>query len=435
MARIAIRPAYHWAAARSSAPRYDDDMRSPTQFLAVNAPPVTQVGGETMTHAGQVALARSSEPMTHATNRTSRYRILLVAPNAYPVMGGLETHLHEIAPRIARAGFDVTVLATDRTGQLPSRETVNGTSVRRVRAWPPKRDYYFAPGLYPIIKNGPWDLVHCHAYQTLVPPIAMFAAIRANIPLVVTFHSGGHGSRVRNRFRSVQLGLLRPLLNRAARLIAVSDFEAQRFPRQLRIPSSKFVTIPNGAAMKLAPDDTVSIENPSLILSIGRLEWYKGHHRVIAALPQVIKSVPSARLRIVGEGPYEADLRRLAATHGVADRVEIRSVDPTDRDGMARLLASAALVTLLSEYEANPVAIMEALAMRRRVLVADTSGLSELAQRGLARAIPLESAPELIAEAIVDQLSSPPPPAFDLPTWDACASRIVDLYRDVLAGR
>ncbi|MFN8528578.1 MAG: hypothetical protein U0670_08200 [Anaerolineae bacterium] len=40
---------------------------------------------------------------------------------------------------------------------------------------------------------------------------------------------------------------------------------------------------------------------------------------------------------------------------------------------MSRLLARASLVVLFSEYEAHPVAVMEALSLRRPVLVADTS--------------------------------------------------------------
>jgi len=175
-----------------------------------------------------------------------------------------------------------------------------------------------------------------------------------------------------------------------------------------------------------------SQEDEMLILSVGRLERYKGHHRVIAALPHVIRHEPRARVRIVGVGAYEAGLRRLALECGVADRVEIAGVDPEDRAGMAALLVRARLITLLSEYEANPVAVMEALALQRRVLVADTSGLSELARQGFAKAIPLNSDAEQTARAIVAELRAPAPPAFHLPTWEASASKLTEVYRSVL---
>jgi glycosyltransferase involved in cell wall biosynthesis len=357
----------------------------------------------------------------------------MVSANAYPVMGGVETHIYEVAPRLRQAGFAVSVLTTDRTGTLPTHDQINGVSIMRVPSWPRDRDYYLAPGVARTIQRGNWNLVHCQGYHTFVPPLAMLASLRAGIPYVLTFHSGGHGSRLRTQLRSIQDLAMRPLLARARRLIAVSDFEADSFSRRLRLPPTRFMTIPNGTEMVLPAGVSLESDDPSLILSVGRLERYKGHHRVIGALPHVIKLIPEARLRIVGAGPYESELVRFAREHGVADRVEIGSIPPTDRAGMATLLARAALVVLLSEYEAHPVAVAEALALRRRVLVADTSGLSELAKRNLARAIPLNSSPEETAQAVVEQLRSPAPPQFDLPTWDECAGELGQIYRSVLA--
>jgi glycosyltransferase involved in cell wall biosynthesis len=70
-------------------------------------------------------------------------------------------------------------------------------------------------------------------------------------------------------------------------------------------------------------------------------------------------------------------------------------------------LAGAFLVVLLSEGESHPVAVIEALALGRPVLVADTSGLCELAEAGWARAIPLHSTSCQVAAAILEQLRQP----------------------------
>jgi len=357
----------------------------------------------------------------------------MVSANAFPVMGGAETHIHEVAPRIAGSGFDVTVLTTDRSAQLAAAERVNGVDVRRVRAWPKGRDYYFAPGLYRELTRQHWDLIHCQGYHTLVPVLAMLAAIRTRTPFVVTFHSGGHGSHLRTRLRSIQRRMLRPLLARARRLIAVSDWERVELAALLRLPGSRFVTIPNGAAMQAAPS-TVA-EDPSLIVSIGRLERYKGHHRAIAAMPHLLELIPEARLRIVGAGPYEAELRRLTDELGVSDMVEIAGVDPRNRDAMARLLTSSALVLLLSEYESQGIAALEALSLGRRLAVADSTALRDLASKGWARAISLDATSAETAQAIFEHLQSDPPQALDLPTWDSCAAQLASLYRDVLGTR
>jgi glycosyltransferase involved in cell wall biosynthesis len=138
-------------------------------------------------------------------------------------------------------------------------------------------------------------------------------------------------------------------------------------------------------------------------------------------------------LRIVGAGPYEARLRRFAHEYGVADRVEIGKVAPSDRAGMASLLANAALMILLSDYESQGIAVLEALSLGRPVLVADTAGLHELVENQLVRAIPRRSSADQVAAAILGQLKQPLiPPAIDLPTWDACAADVLAVYRTVV---
>ena len=362
-------------------------------------------------------------------------RVLLVAASYLPYVGGLETHVYEVGRRLARAGIDITILTTDVSGRLPKVEESEGMHIRRVRAWPTNRDYYFAPGIYRVITGGRWDIIHCQGYHNLVPPLAMFAARRANIPFVLSFHSGGDVTRLRKALRWLQWMMLRPLLLQAQKLIAVSEFEARFFREQLRLPSERFVIIPNGAAHLpevMGPAEANKVDNRSLIVSVGRLERYKGHQRVIAALPKVLEEVPDAWLRIVGIGPYESTLQKMANRLGVAERVDIRAIPPGDGQGMASLLARANLVTLLSEHEAQGLAVMEALTLKRPVLVAGTSALQELADQGLARAVPLESTPEEVATAVVSQLRQPlVPQNVALPTWDACAASLLALYQTI----
>lgn len=361
--------------------------------------------------------------------RAESLRVLQVTPRYRPYIGGVETHVYEVSRRLASAQVDVTVLTVDPTGEMKPVEETEGVQVCRVRAWPTNRDYYFAPGIYSVIARGKWDIVHCQCYHTLVPPLAMLAAWRAGIPYVVSFHSGGHSSPRRNAIRKTQWALLRPLLARAQKLIAVSQFEARHFRQELGVPPEQVVVIPNGSHMPkitLPPKQT----GPAVIVSVGRLERYKGHHRVIGALPAILQERPDVRLKVVGSGPYEAELRALAQKLQVADQVQIFAMPPGNRQAMAELLASSALVTLLSDYEAHPISVMEALALQCSVLVADTSGLSELAEAGLAQAIPLHSSPEQVATAILHQLRHPlHPAAIELPTWEGCTNALLKIYR------
>jgi glycosyltransferase involved in cell wall biosynthesis len=288
-----------------------------------------------------------------------------------------------------------------------------------------------APDIYRSILVSDADLIHVQGYHTFVPPLAMAAALRRRLPYVLTFHSGGHSSPLRNALRWPQHHSLAPLVRRAVRLIGVSKFEADFFSRRMRVPRERFSVIRNGAQMP-------AVESPAgaspLIVSVGRLERYKGHHRLIAALPHLLARLPAARVRILGDGPYKSELSALAARLGLADRVTIAGIPPRDREGVATLLGGAAAIVLLSEYEAHPVAVMEALAMRRRVVVTDCSGLSEMVDGDRVVAVPIHAREAQIASAIVDQVRKGPLlQAADLPTWDDCACRLQQTYEEVIA--
>jgi glycosyltransferase involved in cell wall biosynthesis len=368
-----------------------------------------------------------------ASLATRPLRVLLVTARYLPHIGGTEIHTYEVARRLVAAGNDVTVLTTDPDKRFNATEQSEGVQILRVRAWPTKHDYYFAPQIYRVITQGKWDIVHCQSYHTLVAPLAMLAAWRANIPYFVTFHSGGHSSHIRNAVRPLQRALLQPLLARAERLIGVSKFEVEFFRHRLHLPGERFAMIPNGSYLPKVTNSSGITHDDTLIISVGRLERYKGHHRIIAALPLVAQQWPDVRLRILGRGPYEPALRQMAQDLGVVDRVEIGVVPSSDRVGMASVLSGAKLVILLSDYESQGMAVLEALALGRPALVADTSSLRELVELGLVRATPLGSTAEEVAAAVLDQLRQPLIPSnVALPTWDACATELLALYRSAI---
>ena len=358
-------------------------------------------------------------------------KILLATASYVPDRGGTAIHTHQVAHRLAARGHEVTVVSTVPRGPF-SRESNDGrVKVKRVRAWPPARDYYFAPELVRIVRQSQDDLLHCQGYHTLVAPLVMLSALSAGIPFVTTFHSGGHSSRLRRALRPAQALALRPLLRRAHQLIAVSDFEAELFARRTRLPLSRFMVIPSGVDL---PQTVPEARRPSppLILSIGRVESYKGHHRVLEALPALNRKAPGARLRVVGTGPYEGELRRLAKRLGVDQLLEIAPVPAEQREEMARLLHQAGCVAMLSEYESQGLAIQEALALGRPLLVSESSALDALRAHANVRAVGSQATSEEIAAAVLELLDSPPVEPPPLPTWDQCVTALVEVYREAI---
>lgn len=368
-------------------------------------------------------------------NSEAPLRVAMVAARALPLMGGVETHVHEVSRRLAAAGVDVTVVTTDTSGKLPVDEIMSGYRVRRFPSYPRSRDYYLSPGLvrHLLRAHDDYDVVHIQGVHTLVAPAALAAARRAGLPSVLTFHTGGNSSGLRESLRSTQWKLLGPLLRSAAALVAVCEYERHKFARALKIPESSIRLIRNGSEPLPIDTSAPRMEGSPLLISVGRLERYKGHHRILRAMPAILRQAPDARLVLIGNGPYEQPLHDMAAELGVADRLSIRSFGPDERGGLGKIVSDADVVCLLSDYEAHPIAVMEAVGTGTKALVADTSGLSELGRAGLATTIALEAPPDEVAAAVLTLAAAPPsaPPA--IPTWDDCAAQLEQLYREVIA--
>lgn len=362
-------------------------------------------------------------------------RVAMVSARFPPQLGGTETHTSEVARRLARRGLDVTVLATDVDRRLPTVEGRGPLSVRRFPARPRSTDLYASPGLAREVARGGYDLVHVQGVHTLVPPMALAAAQRAGIPTVVTFHTGGHSGRLRARLRGAQWRALGPLLRRSDALIAVSNHEAALFAGQLDVEPSEIRLVRNGADPLPCADRAPEVAGTPLICSIGRLERYKGHQRVVAAMPDLLATAPDAHLAIVGRGPYERSLRRLASRLGVDHAVTVTAFDATDREGLGALVRSSDVVALLSDYEAHPVALLEALALGRKVVVAATSGLTELADDGIVTTVPVDAHPTAVAAVLAGVAAAPAARVPELRTWDECADDVLRVYDQVVGAR
>jgi glycosyltransferase involved in cell wall biosynthesis len=152
-------------------------------------------------------------------------------------------------------------------------------------------------------------------------------------------------------------------------------------------------------------------------------------------MPALLAIRPGAHLVVVGRGSYEPQLRRQAARLGVEAAVTFTAFDAGDRPELGALLRSCDAVALLSDYEAHPVAVVEALALGRKVVVAATSGLTELAHEGLVTAVAPDARPEDVAAVLARVAAEPEASAPRLPTWDECVDDLLRLYEAVSGQR
>lgn len=170
--------------------------------------------------------------------------------------------------------------------------------------------------------------------------------------------------------------LKRRALPRVACVVTQTAIEAEKVRRY----GGKAVQIPNGIdADRYSPDPSVEREE-GLILCAARLDdEQKGQSDLIAALALL---EPPWRLELIGAGPDEALLRRLARERGVADRVELRGF-LADNAAVRDRLRRCAVFALASRFEGLPLALLEAMGCGAPAVGTDIPAIAEVIDDGV----------------------------------------------------
>jgi len=188
-----------------------------------------------------------------------------------------------------------------------------------------------------------------------------------------------HGSRFRQYARD-EAGWLRRrwvarCLRRSSAVIALSDSWA-RFVRELT-PQASVHVIANAVVVSAAPAPPAA--GPCRILFLGQVGERKGIYELVQALALVKDEYPDARLIVGGAGELDY-LARLAREYGVAANVELLGwIGDDERE---RQLAQATLFCLPSHNEGLPVAMLEAMAAARPVIVTPVGGIPDAIDDG-----------------------------------------------------
>jgi phosphatidylinositol alpha-1,6-mannosyltransferase len=146
---------------------------------------------------------------------------------------------------------------------------------------------------------------------------------------------------------------------------------------------------------------------------ISRLVPRKGQDRLIQAWPLVVARVPEARLLLVGGGPYERRLRRLAAASPVADRIhlagEVAWEDLPAHYAAGDVFAMPCRTRWLGlDLEALGVVFLEAAAAGLAVVAGRSGGSPETVVEGVTGTVVDGRRAGPVAAAVADLLADPP---------------------------
>jgi len=174
-------------------------------------------------------------------------------------------------------------------------------------------------------------------------------------------------------------------------VFAVSETvrESVRYPGPLRrlLPMPPVETLHHGldpAALPPPGRDGVRAElgipeDAPVVGSVANFKAAKDHATLLRAAAQVRRAVPSVRFVLVGQGPLEAETRRLAGELGLDGTVVFAGF----RTDATRLMAAFDAFALSSTYEGLPIALIEAMATGCPAVVTRVGGTPEVVADGV----------------------------------------------------
>jgi glycosyltransferase involved in cell wall biosynthesis len=323
-------------------------------------------------------------------------RVLLVH-NKYQLAGGEDAVFENEASLLSDNGHVVNRLVV-------SNDSIRGVAASAVAAI---RATYNPAGrrlMADAIARARPDIVHVHNFFPLLSPAIFDACAAANVPAVWTLHNfrltcangllfrdgkpceqcvGGsavwgivhrcyRGSAIGSAAVAGMIGYHRAAgtwRRKVARFIALSEFSRSRFvaagiaPELISVKPN-FVADPAAAGVRL--------DGPrSGAVYVGRLSVEKGVRSLVEAWRDV-----ETPLTVIGEGPKQAELQRLAPPH-------VHFAGWRDRAGVIAAMAQAEAVIAPSIcYENFPVSLAEASAVATPILASRRGALGEIVAGG-----------------------------------------------------
>lgn len=369
------------------------------------------------------------------------------------VWGGGEKQFYEISRLTAKRGNEVAVLTCRFPGQ-PPEELVDGVRVLRVglsrepktggarREVLPVLSYILRTAMRAVTLNA--DLIHCNTYFPVYS--GKIATQLRNTALVTTFHDTYRLADWISSQNSLLWGLAGHVSTVIAarlshdRIIAVSPQCKQKLV-SLGIRGENITVVPNGVDLVLF--DSIDAQKvPCQILYVGRLIRLKHVDKLICAFSEVLKHVPEASLKIVGDGPECTSLKRLVRSLRLQPKVTFTGTTPT-YDAVARYFKESALFVLPSTVEGESIATKEAMAASLPVIATriPSSGVLSLVKDGVNGFLVDPNQPTMLTERILELLQDYRKSRamgaagrrfVQEHSWEAVADRTFQVYREVM---
>ena len=322
-------------------------------------------------------------------------KLCLITSEFPPVIGGIASHVFELARALSAKGATVTVVHPVAPGTIQSGPDSYNFNVLRPEIIRLKPFYDFALHRYlrTLQSEHHFDLIHVHG----VRPLAATKSL--GLPVVFTNHSSGflarHHAGIIRKWRTHRLlAHVHALIGPSDELVESAQFFGYRGPANM---------IANGVdAERFTPGEGTKrkawniSENDTVILLARRLVFKNG----VIGFSEAVAQMTAANFRIViaGDGP---DRAKMTEIFDKARRLErclfLGRISNTD---MPDIFRSADVSVLPSLAEATSIAGLEAMASGLPLVGTNVGGIPTIIADGVTGLIVPPRDPIALAQAL-----------------------------------
>jgi glycosyltransferase involved in cell wall biosynthesis len=312
-----------------------------------------------------------------------RIRILRVI--TWLPVGGIERKIVEVLPRLDRSRFEVSLVCLREMGPLAEELAAHDIPVSLIK-FRQRWDFGATRRLTALMKKRDIDVVHSHMYRSNVP--ATVAAHRAGVKAVwAQVHNVDTWETRR------QLAMDRFACRWRTGMIAVSREVRHEVMSKLNLPEEKVRLIYNGvdtarfgtgdgraelrSEWKVEDNDLVFLMAARLVEQ-KRPQDFLEMARHLMNLERGTRGRPRSFFCIAGDGQKLAELKALAATLPIPDRVIFLG----QRDDVPRVMNASDVFIMTSTKEGFSNALVEALASGLAIVATNVGGNAEAVRDG-----------------------------------------------------
>lgn len=306
--------------------------------------------------------------------------------------GGMQHHTQQLSEGLVKKGHEVTVWTTTH----PDRriEIVNGVKIHYLDHT--RHGSYFN-GYWKEIKTRLKDNIHdfdiIHSQSS-----AGLSVVNMGVPMVTTFH-GTALDEVNTKinlmtlddpisFLKMPVSILRDIYghfryavkiaNHSDALIAISNEQEEIYNRIYK--AKKVYKVYTGTDEKFFKP-LADIDDEKSILMVCRIEKDKGVQYMVNAMPEVLKSIPDAKLRVIGDGSYKPTIQKLINKLNLNDSVSLWGTVDLD---MLPVYYNNHTIFINSTVRKNgyDLTLIEAMSCGRPVIATDIGSIPTLICNG-----------------------------------------------------